>query len=83
MVAVLAGGLGKEQRTTEPLGAIAIGVGEEKLGVHGQAFRADGSAISGPLVERMGMLIEGHGSDAAMQGSALIDATSRRRQHQR
>ena len=73
MIAVRAGGLRKEQGTAEAEGAIAIGMVELEGGLHAQFFGTDRGPISGPLVERVGMLVEWDGSDAAMEGSTLVD----------
>src|SRR6266496_89907 len=73
MVAVRAFDVRKEQRTAEPLGAIAIGVLERTGRMHGQAFGTPGRAIGIAGKCGMGMLIERNGSDAALQRGALID----------
>src|SRR5438046_4762887 len=72
MVARLSGYVRKEQRAAEALGAVPIGVLERKGRMHEQAFGTPGRAIGIAGKRGMGMLIERNGSDAAMQGSALV-----------
>ncbi len=72
MGAALAGFLRKEQRTAEALGEIAPRVAELEVRCHRQLLRTQRGAVSQPFVERMGMLIEGNGPDAALHARSLV-----------
>jgi hypothetical protein len=72
VVAVFSRLLRKEQWTAEALGAIAIGMVELVGRMHAQALGTQRGAIDIAFIHRMGVLVEGHGSDAAMEGGALI-----------
>src|SRR5579875_400906 len=73
MVTAFAVRCGKEQRATKALGAIAVGMHEERGGMHAQTFATARHAVGVTTTIRMAVLIERDGSDAVPMHYRLVD----------
>ncbi len=69
MLTQLACDVWEEQGAAEALRAVAVGLVELVGRIHAQASRTQRHAIRSALVDGMAMLVERHGSDAAMDSA--------------